>query len=91
MAATRDTFADYLDTLAADLDEHEMRRTDLAARLQLSRFHLGWITSAVGGESPGRFRRRILLEARRLPAGDHRPPRATRGRVDPMKRVDQPA
>ena len=62
MTTPRDTFADFVDSLAAHLDEHEMRGADLAARLYLSRFHFDRIVSAVGGESPGRFRRRVLLE-----------------------------
>lgn len=62
MGTTRDTFAEFVDSLAAHLDEHEARGADLAARLYLSRFHFDRIVSAVGGESPGRFRRRVLLE-----------------------------
>ena len=62
MATPRDTFADFVESLAAHLDEHEVRGADLAAGLYLSRFHFDRIVSAVGGESPGRFRRRVLLE-----------------------------
>jgi hypothetical protein len=44
----------------------------LAAGLYLSRFHVDRIIAAVGGESPARFRRRVLLEraAYRLVTGD---------------------
>ncbi len=60
--ATADTFAAFVDVLAAALDDHEADGTDVAARLHLSRFHLDRIVSAACGEPPARFRRRILLE-----------------------------
>ncbi|HEX6873944.1 MAG TPA: AraC family transcriptional regulator [Micromonosporaceae bacterium] len=61
MTAT-DTFAEFVSVLSAYLDDHDLRGDDLAARLHLSRSHFDRIISAVAGEAPGRFRRRILLE-----------------------------
>jgi len=48
--------------VAANLDEPRTRGDELAAQMFLSRAHLDRLVSAVGGEAPGRFRRRILLE-----------------------------
>lgn len=62
MGTPQDTFVQFVDSLAAHLDEHTDRGGDLAARIHLSRFHADRIVRAVGGESPGRFRRRVLLE-----------------------------
>jgi AraC-like DNA-binding protein len=62
MSTRQDRFAAFVDVLAAHLDDHEARGADLAARLHLSRFHLDRIVSSAGGESPARFRRRVLLE-----------------------------
>ena len=62
MNAQPDTFAAFLDVLAADLDDHEARPEDLAARLHLSRFHFDRVIRATAGEPPAAFRRRILLE-----------------------------
>jgi AraC family transcriptional regulator len=62
MNAQPDTFARFLDVLAADLDDHEARPEDLAARLHLSRFHFDRVIRATAGEPPAAFRRRILLE-----------------------------
>jgi AraC-like DNA-binding protein len=57
-----DTFATFVDSLAAHLDDHDARGSDLAARLYLSRFHFDRVVAAASGESPARFRRRVLLE-----------------------------
>ena len=57
-----DTFATFVDTLAASLDDHGARGDELAARAFMSRFHFDRVVSAVGGETPARLRRRILLE-----------------------------
>ena len=62
MNAQPDTFAAFLDVLAADLDDHEARAEDRAARLHLSRYHFDRVIRATAGESPAAFRRRILLE-----------------------------
>ena len=62
MTTARDTFTGFVDLLASNLDDHEARGADLAARMHLSRFHFDRIVSAVSGESPARFRRRVLLE-----------------------------
>jgi AraC family transcriptional regulator len=52
----------FVDSLAVHLDDHAARGAQLAARLHLSRFHFDRIVSSVGGETPARFRRRVLLE-----------------------------
>jgi len=44
------------------LDDHESRGAVLAARMHLSRFHFDRVVSSVSGETPARFRRRVLLE-----------------------------
>ena len=62
MTAAADHFTSFVDVLAEALDDHEVTSEDLAARLYLSRFHLDRIVASVAGESPSRFRRRILLE-----------------------------
>jgi AraC family transcriptional regulator len=62
MGTPQDTFVGFVDSLASLLDDHTARGQDLAARLYLSRFHFDRIVRAVSGESPARFRRRILLE-----------------------------
>src|SRR5215470_10691533 len=62
MATPQDTFVSFVDSLTSLLDDHTARGADLAARLYLSRFHFDRIVRAVSGESPARFRRRILLE-----------------------------
>lgn len=72
MTAPSDTFAAFVGVLSDALDDHEVTATDLAARVQLSRFHFDRVIAATAGESPARFRRRILLEraAFRLVTGD---------------------
>jgi AraC-like DNA-binding protein len=62
MTAADDMFTGFVYLLASKLDDHEARGADLAARMHLSRFHFDRIVSAVSGESPARFRRRVLLE-----------------------------
>lgn len=62
MSTVQDTFTDFVDTLATHLDDHEARGEDIAARVYLSRFHFDRVVSAAAGESPARFRRRVLLE-----------------------------
>ncbi len=62
MSAATDTFAAFLGVLTDVLDDHDATPEALAARLYLSRFHLDRVISAVAGEPPATFRRRILLE-----------------------------
>jgi AraC family transcriptional regulator len=62
MTVANDTFTAFVDVLAEALDDHDTSAEELAARLYLSRFHLDRMISAVAGEPPRRFRRRILLE-----------------------------
>jgi AraC family transcriptional regulator len=62
MSTAYDTFTVFVDTLATHLDDHEANGEDLAARVHLSRFHFDRVVSAAAGESPARFRRRVLLE-----------------------------
>jgi AraC family transcriptional regulator len=62
VSTAQDQFVAFVDLLAAHLDDHEANGTDLAARMHLSRFHFDRIVSSVCGETPARFRRRVLLE-----------------------------
>ncbi|MBA2697169.1 MAG: helix-turn-helix transcriptional regulator [Nocardioidaceae bacterium] len=62
MSTATDTFVTFVDTLASNLDDHEVRGDDLAARAYLSRFHFDRVVTAAAGESPAKFRRRVLLE-----------------------------
>jgi AraC-like DNA-binding protein len=62
MGTPQDTFVRFVDLLASNLDDHDASGADLAARMYLSRFHFDRIVCAVAGESPARFRRRVLLE-----------------------------
>lgn len=57
-----DPFTTFVDALADSLDDHEADGDDLAARAYLSRYHFDRVVSAVAGETPGRLRRRVLLE-----------------------------
>jgi AraC-like DNA-binding protein len=59
---TTDTFSTFVESLASQLDDHEATGDDLAARMYLSRSHFDRLVGAASGESPGRFRRRVLLE-----------------------------
>jgi AraC-like DNA-binding protein len=61
MGIEQDRFVAFVNTLARHLDEHNTG-AELAARMHLSRFHLDRIVTSVAGETPGRFRRRVLLE-----------------------------
>ncbi|MBA3233645.1 MAG: helix-turn-helix transcriptional regulator, partial [Propionibacteriales bacterium] len=62
MRTATDTFVGFVDIVAEHLDDHEARGDDLAARAYLSRFHFDRVVSAAAGETPARFRRRVLLE-----------------------------
>jgi AraC family transcriptional regulator len=62
MGTAQDTFVSFVDSLGSHLDDHEVSGADLAARAHLSRFHFDRVIGAVAGESPARFRRRVLLE-----------------------------
>src|SRR5215218_2669207 len=60
-----DTFARFVDHLTEALDDTELTGLsgdEWAARLHFSRFHFDRMISAVAGEPPATFRRRILLE-----------------------------
>jgi AraC-like DNA-binding protein len=58
----RDELSRFLDVLVDTLDDTEASPQTIAGRLHLSRPHLDRLTSAALGETPARFRRRILLE-----------------------------
>jgi len=62
MHTPTDTFVTFVDTVAVSLDDHGVSGGDLAARACLSRFHFDRVVRAASGETPGRFRRRVLLE-----------------------------
>jgi AraC family transcriptional regulator len=62
MSTMTDTFARFVDVLAATLDDHEASGEELASRLHLSRFYFDRLVSAAAGEPPATLRRRILLE-----------------------------
>jgi AraC-like DNA-binding protein len=57
-----DTFVGFVDTLARHLDDHEVSAAELAAQSFFSRFHFDRVVFAAAGETPSRFRRRVLLE-----------------------------
>ena len=61
MSSQQDTLAEFVEAVAASLDE-PARAGELAARVHLSRAQLDRVVSAAAGEPPGRLRRRILLE-----------------------------
>lgn len=63
MATTleRDRLRQFIDVLLRSLDE-PAQGEELARRAYLSRFHFDRLVAAVLGESPGAFRRRLLLE-----------------------------
>jgi AraC-like DNA-binding protein len=61
-ATSNDTFVRFVDALASSLDDHEARGQGLAARVFLSRFHFDRVVAATAGETPAKFRRRVLLE-----------------------------
>jgi AraC family transcriptional regulator len=60
--ASTDTFSTFVGALASHLDDHEATSDDLAARMYLSRSHFDRLVAGASGETPGRFRRRVLLE-----------------------------
>jgi AraC-like DNA-binding protein len=62
MSVPTDTFSRFVDVLASTLDEHETTGEALASRVHLSRYHFDRVVTAVAGEPPLAFRRRILLE-----------------------------
>jgi AraC family transcriptional regulator len=62
MTVAADTFADFVDGLAAALDDHDATGADWAARHHFSRFHFDRMIKSVAGEPPQALRRRILLE-----------------------------
>jgi AraC family transcriptional regulator len=62
MSTPADTFTCFVDVLARHLDDHEATGEDLAAGAFMSRFHFDRVVRAAAGETPGRFRRRVLLE-----------------------------
>jgi AraC family transcriptional regulator len=62
MGTAHDTFASFVDVLGSHLDDHQVTGAELAARAHLSRFHFDRVIGAVAGETPARFRRRVLLE-----------------------------
>jgi AraC-like DNA-binding protein len=70
----KDVYAEFVAAVAESLDgSGEVASGDaLARRAHLSRFHFDRVISAAAGESPGAFRRRLLLEraAYRLLAED---------------------
>jgi AraC-like DNA-binding protein len=72
MTSSSDTFARFVDTLGTNLDDHDADGAALAARVYLSRFHFDRVVTAAAGETPARFRRRVLLErsAYRLATSD---------------------
>lgn len=57
-----DLLAAFVDTVAESLDDPETTTADIAGRVYLSRFHFDRVVSAVAGESPAKFRRRVRLE-----------------------------
>ncbi len=57
-----DHFAAFVERLAADLDDVPLQAVELAAQAHLSRHHFERVIAAVGGETPTRFRTRVLLE-----------------------------
>jgi AraC family transcriptional regulator len=59
---TSDMFSTFVESLASHLDDHHVKGDDLAARMYLSRSHFDRLVAAASGETPGRFRRRVLLE-----------------------------
>lgn len=71
MTTTSDPFVRFLDLLPSTLDDPGLSADDLAGRAHFSRFHFDRLVTAAGGEPPGAFRRRLLLEraAHRLVGG----------------------
>lgn len=68
-----DTFVRFLEILTEALDEPDVTGRQLAERAYMSRYHFDRVVAATAGETPGAFRRRILLERaayRLLSCGD---------------------
>jgi len=61
VGSRRDTFIDFIDAMAAGFDE-PADGDRFAARVHLSRAQFDRVVTAAAGESPGRLRRRVLLE-----------------------------
>ena len=61
MSIPTDTFARFVDVVSASLDD-PIDGDELARRAYLSRFHFDRVVSAISGEPPTAFRRRIRLE-----------------------------
>ena len=59
---TPDRFVEFVDRLAAHLDTGPADATGLSAQAHLSRHHFERVILALAGESPTKFRGRILLE-----------------------------
>jgi AraC-like DNA-binding protein len=57
-----DLLATFVGVVAGSLDEQGTTTAELAGRLHISRFHFDRVVGASAGESPARFRRRVLLE-----------------------------
>ncbi len=57
-----DRFVAFVDLLAVDLDAAPARAEQMAAAAHLSRFHFERVIAAVAGETPTRFRARVLME-----------------------------
>lgn len=57
-----DLFATFVGVVARSLDDRGTTAADLAGRVYLSRYHFDRVVLATAGESPARFRRRVLLE-----------------------------
>ena len=62
MSEPEDRFVQFVERLGADLDAIPSRAAELAAHAHLSRHHFERVITALGGESPTRFRSRVLLE-----------------------------
>lgn len=62
MTRPQDQFVAFVERLSADLDAIPDRATGLAADAHLSRHHFERVITALAGESPTRFRSRVLLE-----------------------------
>jgi AraC-like DNA-binding protein len=61
VSSSKDRLRDLIDAVVASIDEPAASE-QLAKRMFLSRFHFDRLVAAALGESPARFRRRLLLE-----------------------------
>ena len=57
-----DVFAKFVGIVGDTLDDPGLTGERIAQRVYLSRYHCGRVLTALAGESPIRFRRRVLLE-----------------------------